>query len=38
MKGKIGIDNNHLIWQIITNDIPKLKKDIQAALVLLDAK
>ena len=32
-----GIDNN-LIWQIISNDIPKLKESIQKILESLDNK
>jgi uncharacterized protein with HEPN domain len=30
-----GIDNN-LIWQIIADDIPKLKQGIQEVLISLD--
>ena len=32
-----GIDSK-LIWQIITNDIPKLKKDIQSLLSTFDSE
>lgn len=32
-----GIDN-HLVWQIIANDIPNLKAEIQSILLSIDSK